>query len=780
MTEKLVTTYDQIPQELRDLKQWGLFKLKWVPERKRNTKIPFSAIDGDNAKSNDPNTWTTFNHAIEELKLNSKDFDGLSFFFANGYAGIDVDHVESDIMRYRQGDYEDNIVSEFMNVTRSYTEVSQSGTGIHIIFKGEIPGARRRKNNIEMYDEGRFFALTGKNLGSNKTINKADISVLYDKYLADKKVVPIRNASTSLEPNNLSEFEIIKQAIESKSGENFKALMYGGWEKIYGSHSEADLALANYLAFWTGKDFGKMDAIFRQSTLYRHKWDEKRGKTTYGVATLNKAINDTNNVFTNPEHRTVKHYNLEFMKDPKEVKELPKRSWDDTGEADRMIDQFGNLIKYSYINNCWYIFNGSYWEVDQSGKIHQLIDAMTESIGKENIQVPDDADEKEEKAIKKAFDKFVKHSRSNSAKRAVTDEIKHRVPVAPNEFDIDKTLLNVSNGYIDLASGELHDHDISKLFSKEANVEYSDKAGCDEWIKFLDQIFDHNQELIDYVQTAVGYSMTGSIKEQIMFILYGNGRNGKSVFLETISNILGTYAKTIQASSIMVKQNNGGPNSDIARLAGARLVTSSEPNEGLRMDEGLVKQLTGGDKVVARQLYGKEFEFEPEFKLWLATNHKPIIRGTDDGIWRRIRLIPFTVQIPDDQVDKDLKYKLARESIGILNWAVDGALKWQQHGLHTPEIIKGASEGYRKEMDVISQFVSDTCEVGSEYSISASQLYKMYKEWAEDNAQYRMSNTKFGREMVGKFKKVHTRSGWIYQGLKVDSDARFNWIKQNE
>jgi len=313
MTEKLVTTYDQIPQELRDLKQWGLFKLKWVPERKRNTKIPFSAIDGNNAKSNDPGTWTTFDEARDALRLNSKDFDGLSFFFTNGYAGIDIDHVESDIMRYRQGDYEDNIVSEFMNVTRSYTEVSQSGTGIHIIFKGEIPGNRRRKNNIEMYDEGRFFALTGKSLGSNKVISKADINVLYDKYLAEKKVVPIRT-STELEPNNLSEFEIIKQAINSKSGDNFKALMYGGWEKLYGSQSEADLALANYLAFWTGRDFGKMDAIFRQSVLYRDKWDEKHGKTTYGVATLNKAINDTNNVFTNPEHRTVKHYNLEFMK----------------------------------------------------------------------------------------------------------------------------------------------------------------------------------------------------------------------------------------------------------------------------------------------------------------------------------------------------------------------------------------------------------------------------------------------------------------------------------
>jgi len=767
-------SYEKIPKELRDLKQWGLFKLKWVPERQKNTKIPYNALNGEKAQTNNTDTWTTFDQAKAELELNSKEFDGLSFFFANGYAGIDVDHVEDDITRYRQGDYEENIVAEFMNATRSYTEISQSGTGIHIIIKGEIPGNRRRKNNVEMYDEGRFFALTGNSFGSNTSINESDISALYEKYLAEKKIVPMPGNSNQ-EPNNLSEFEIIKQAINSKSGQNFKALMYGGWEPLYGSQSEADLALANYLAFWTGKDFGKMDAIFRQSSLYRDKWDDKHGKTTYGVATLNKAINDTNNVFTNPEHRTVKHYNLDFMKKPD--KELPHRSWDDTGETDRVIDQFGKLIKYSYINKCWYIFNGSYWEEDKSGKIHQLIDAMTESIGKEKIIIPEDADEKQEAAIKKAFDKFLKHARSNSAKKAVMDELKHRIPVGPGEFDIDKTLLNVSNGYIDLASGELHDHDIDKLFSKEANVEYSDTAGCEEWIKFLDQIFDHNQDLIDYVQTLVGYSMTGSIKEQLMIILYGNGRNGKSVFLETISNILGTYAKTIQASSIMVKQNSGGPNSDIARLAGARLVTSSEPNEGLRMDEGLVKQLTGGDKVVARQLYGKEFEFEPEFKLWLATNHKPIIRGTDDGIWRRIRLIPFTVQIPDDQVDKDLKFKLARESIGILNWAVDGALKWQQHGLHTPKIIESASEGYRQEMDVLSAFVDEMCDVNSKYQVKSSELYKVYKQWADDNSQYKMSNTKFGREMMQKYDRKHTMNGNIYSGLCLKTDTRLQWIK---
>lgn len=766
--------FENIPDELRQLNQWGLYKLKWIEERKKNTKIPYDAHNGEKSKSNDPTTWCSFEEAYEALQLNADDFQGLAFFFANGYAGIDIDHVEDDLERYRSGDYEDNIVSEFMNATHSYTELSQSKTGIHIIFKGEIPGSRRRKNNIEMYSEGRFFALTGNVISSTNTINQADISVLYEKYLGQSKVVPI-NDSEPID-NNLSEFDIIQRAIESKSGAQFKSLMYGGWEKFYTSQSEADLAFANYLAFWTGRDFHKMDAIFRQSSLYRAKWDERHGKTTYGVATLNKAINDTNNVFTNPEHRTIRHYNFGFAKNERK-KEFPPRSWDDTGATDRFMDLFGTLVKYSYINKNWYVYNGSYWEVDQSGQIHKFMDAMVETIGKETIRIPEDTSEDDKKALEKNFKKFVKSSRSNRSKKSVIDELKHRVPVAPNEFDKDKTLLNVSNGYIDLSSGELHDHDISKVFSKEANVEYSDTMPAPEWEKFLNQTFGGDQELIDYVQTAVGYSMTGSVKEQLMFILYGNGRNGKSVFLETISNLLGSYAKTIQASSIMVKQNSSGPNSDIARLAGARLVTSSEPNEGLRMDEGLVKQLTGGDKVVARQLYGQEFEFEPEFKLWLATNHKPIIRGTDDGIWRRIRLIPFTIQVPDNKVDKDLKYKLARESVGILNWAVDGALKWQRNGLITPQSIVDASQGYRQEMDVLSGFVSDECQTGPDYEVKSSDLYQAYKKWSDMNSEYQMSSRKFSQEMSEKYPRTHKKVGSVFIGIRLIEDTRLNFLQ---
>lgn len=762
--------YELIPNELKALKQWGLYKREWQETKQKFNKFPKSAIDGSDAKSNDPTTWVDFEtalKALDEFKL-----DGLGFFFANGYAGIDIDHVAVDLHRWRQGDDDDNVVSDFLSHTESYAETSMSGEGLHIIVKGEIPGDRRRKGNIEMYQAGRFFAMTGKRTGNFKRINEikpSNFKYLYEKYLGRDKVLQLPTNQPT-QTVNLSEQEIIDKASKSKTGKRFLLLYGGGWEQFYSSQSEADLAFANDLAFWTGRDFSKMDSIFRQSSLMRDKWDEKHGKTTYGVATLNKAINENTAVYE--PQRELPKYDLKFLTNGH--KELPARSWDDSGLVDRFLDHFGDKVRYSYIDNCFYIFNGSYWEADNSGKVHSLLDEIVKNMKNEKVVAPPEVDKEK---IEEAWAKFLKSARNNKTKTAVMKEMQHRIPVMPDEFDKDKMLLNASNGYVNLASGKLENHSIIKMFSREASVEYSDTVDAPEWEAFLKQVFDNDLDLINYIQKAVGYSLTGSTKEQVMFILFGNGRNGKSIFLETISNVLGSYAKTIQASSIMVKQNASGPNSDIARLKGARLVTSSEPNEGLRMDEGLVKQLTGGDKVTARKLYGQEFEFEPEFKLWLATNHKPIIRGTDDGIWRRLILVPFSVQIPDHKVDKDLKYKLQREATGIMNWAVDGCLKWQTEGLGLPKVIKDASTGYRAEMDVISQFVSDCCETAPGFEVKASEIYKVYKQWADDNSEYCMSNTKFGREMQQKFTRKHTKFGNTYEGLSIKIDSRLNFMK---
>lgn len=748
-----------IPTELKHLKQWCIWKYEHRQGKK--TKVPYS-INNQMAKSNDERTWADYESA--RAALHTYQADGLGFFFKEPYMGIDIDDIAEEIERFKQNDIADNLIFEMYESLKSYAEYSPSGTGIHIIIKGSVPGARRRKANVEMYDSGRFFTMTGNSLGKYTEINKPNertIERLYKKYVGEQTIIQLPNLDHGV-THDLNESEIVARILNSKQADLFRKFMNDGWQEIYASQSEADMAFANLLAFWCARDFTKMDSLFRQSSLMRGKWDERRGKTTYGEGTLYKAINEIQSVYTPTTKKEPLKYDINFgTGEIKKEKTLPNRSWDDTGNADRFMDRFGDLVKYSYIDNKFYVYDGSKWQKDDKGQVRQLIDATIEDMKNETITAIEGIEPEE---LEKAWQKHIKNSRNNAKKKALQDELKHRVPVMPNEFDSDDMLLNVDNGYLDLSSGALHPHDITKLFARQANYEYTDTMDAPTWQNFLSDVFDNDQELIKYIQKAVGYSITGSTKEQVMFILFGKGRNGKSLFVETISEIIGTYARNIRADSLMVKQS-GGVNNDIAALNGARFVTSSEPNEGFRFDEGLIKQLTGGDKITARFLYGEDFEFHPRFKIWVSTNHKPIIRGTDDGIWRRMMLIPFTVQIPEHKVDKELKHKLLREAPAILDWILEGALLWQREGLKMPDVVERASREYRQEMDVIEQFLDETCDRGSGKVAPAGELFKKYREWARENEEYMMSKQKFSQKMKEKFEYEKNRQGRFYKGV---------------
>ena len=776
--------YQNIPQELRNLKQWGLFELKLVEARKKNTKIPINPYDGSAGKSNDPSTWSDFDTAMRALN-DVERADGLAFYFANGYVGLDIDHIDSNLEDWRAGDNDpNNLVNKFQDLTdNTYMEVSQSGTGIHAIFKGKIPGKRRRKGNYEMYQTGRFFALTGNNIIPDPTIKSMsddEMKTLYEFLFGKDNIVQLHSESDNITPVDLSVAEIIKRAENSaKTGTRFTMFMKGGWEQFYASHSEADMAFANDLAFWTGRDFHKMDTIFRNSSLMREKFDEKHGAVTYGTSLLNKAINETQNIY-NPEsdsQDSESSYTFSFNED--KTKKIMPRSWDDQGRGLRMRDQFATVLKFNAVDKKWFFFNGSYWQEDIGNqRVELAAERVANSIKKEKPELSFSTKTDEDKAMNEWY-RFQKDSRSHMAKMHMIDEFKKYVIVKHGEFDKEDMLLNTESGYVDLSSGELHDHDIDKKFSHQTVAEYSDNVDAPLWEKFLNQIFNNDEELIHYVQKAIGYSFTGSVDEQCLFILNGRGRNGKSVFSNVVSDVAGNYAKQMNVQTIVAKKNqSGSANSDIARLEGARIVTSSELNEGDRFDESLVKQLTGGDKILARFLYGSEFEYKPKFKIWMATNHLPIIRGTDDGIWRRIKIIPFNIQIPREKVDKKLEYKLKAEYTGILNWIVQGAIMWQQEGLEDPEAVTKVIETYRAEMDPLDAFLEESCTTGQNYSIKAREMYDAYHEWAKESEEYKMSLNKFGREMSKKLLRVKRRDGWYYVGLKLkepDSDYTFNF-----
>ena len=743
-----------IPNELKGLRQWVCWQAVPDPARPDHPrKTPVNPLTGGGAMSNNPDTWTDYDTAVRE----SKKYTGIGFMFANGYFGVDIDNIEDAIEDYRDGGT-DNIVAEFIGTLRSYAEYSQSGRGIHIICRGKLPPGGRRKGNVEMYDSGRFFVMTGKVAAEYTEIADCGerIKPLHEKYIGGARPKPNRGPAP-VQPVSLSDAEILQKAGEAKAGAVFQALYNGEWEAYFGSQSEADLSLCNRLAYWTGKDAEAMDRLFRASGLMRDKWDREQAGSTYGKLTIKKAIRDCESVYTPPQ----KYYiTVGGKKKPKLY------SFDDTGNAERFIDLFGGNVRYNYTDKSWMWYDGRRWKYDDSGEPKRMVDEMLSIMRtpeEASLYVDDTGD------LEKQYRAHVKRSRSSAAKTACLKEAEHLVPVTSAELDIDPYKLNTPSGVLDLRSGALTAHNAAQNLSKICNAEYTETRDTPVWDAFLAQIFNQDEAMIRFVQRAVGYSLTGVTDEQCMFICIGDGRNGKSTLLNVFADILGDYACNMQPESLAVKSGGNAVNSDIARLRGVRFATTVEPDEGMRLAEGLVKQLTGGDVVTARRLYGNEFEFRPQCKIWMAANHKPIIRGTDLGIWRRIYLIPFTVQIPDHMVDKSLKYKLRDEMPGILKWMADGCAMWQREGLNPPLSVQSAGKDYQHEMDVISRFVDECCERSGYETVRAADLYAAYKRWATENNEYCMSSTRFGKEIGGRFDKRHNMYGWVYVGLKISS-----------
>lgn len=343
------------------------------------------------------------------------------------------------------------------------------------------------------------------------------------------------------------------------------------------------------------------------------------------------------------------------------------------------------------------------------------------------------------------------------------------IPIAHDSLDGDPWLLNVTNGLVDLRTGELRPHDPRVLTSKLAPIDFDPAAECPTWLSFLDKVMGGNQEMVNFLQRAVGYSLTGVISEQCLFFLHGRGSNGKSTFVETVSTLLGEYWTKTPTETLMSKTHPGISN-DVARLVGARLVTAQETEQGRKLAESLIKDLTGGDTVAARFLHQEFFQFKPQFKLWMYGNHKPVIAGTDEGIWRRIRLVPFTVTIPDEEKDRNLPAKLLEELPGILNWAIAGCLAWQSEGLGIPLEVAEATTTYRSEMDPLSDFISEYVVEGPQMTVKASVLYNAYKTWCSASGETYVSLREFGDKMRGRGYEAKKSGGkgtfWQRIGLK--------------
>ena len=410
---------------------------------------------------------------------------------------------------------------------------------------------------------------------------------------------------------------------------------------------------------------------------------------------------------------------------PHPVKEYVRN---DAGRAERFVDAYANEIRFVPAWNRWLSWSGIYWRPDEDNGITRLAIRHSQKLICEASEITDLTHR--ERAVKDALDMGNGHQMHRMLDLAKCDS---RIIARHTELDSAPFLLGVENGTIDLKTGEFKMGDRADLITKRAGTKFVKDATCPRWEAFLGEVFSNNAELASYIQKLVGYTLTGDVREQCFPFLFGRGKNGKSVFTEILQSLLGDYGQRA-TQGLLAESNNGRePTHEIARLHGARLVLGSETEEGARLAEGRVKNLTGGDTVSARFLYSNAFDFRPVLKLWMFGNHKPEIRGTDEGIWRRVRLIPFTVQIPEACRDAQLTEKLRAELPGILQWAIEGVRLWLASGLNAPAIVSEFSSEYRRAEDTLGEFLAEETECVQDTRTEVRRMFERYMAWATRN-----------------------------------------------
>jgi len=698
----------------------------------------------------DPNQWTDFDNALRIHEGGRFHTNGISVVLhsESELVGLDLDHCISD------GTFTEE-ATEIINRVSSYSEISPSGKGVRIFLYGKIPGKGRRKDNFECYDEGRHLTVTGNHIPHTpKAINRDQgvIDWFHQKFIATVKVedssqrgvrettgenemVPAEPAS---DVSKLQVNEIIQQIRSSRQKEKFERL-FDGNTAGYSSPSEADLALCSILSFWTKKNPGLIDSIFRQSNLYRPKWDEKHYSDgrTYGQETISMATELCTEV-----------YNPLVSPDIKEIKDFLNNQ--ERGDAELLASLFHQEFLYDHIAQCWLWYENGVWNQDQEKQtlriaVEELTRVYLDASSRTDQEITRLIGEKKEgnreriAQLEELRDRLrVRVNKLNNRNR-ITNVLKMAeswLPTATWKFDRDPLKLNLANGLYDLESNKLLEHSHEHLCLKQGPVAFDKDAAAPHWDEFLNTIFGGDQELIRFVKQAVGFSLSGLCDLQALIFCYGSGANGKSTFFGVLREMLGDYYQGIQVETFLSKafQSSSEPY-ELARVKGARMVVSDEVPEGRKLNESLVKNLTGGDQIHARNPYEKPFSFDPTHTLWMFGNHKPVISGMDHGIWRRINLIPFTVTIsenkkrPQEEMMKEFKGEIS----GILNWALEGWRDFRENGLVVPEAVEKATSEYKSESDTLEAFLEEKSKPNNAAKVHTTKLFKKFKEWSQDN-----------------------------------------------
>lgn len=453
----------------------------------------------------------------------------------------------------------------------------------------------------------------------------------------------------------------------------------------------------------------------------------------------------------------------------KDVPVLLDQHLNDHGNAERLIAISGNDLRYCHDFKKWLVWDGRRWEIDQTGKARKLaIDAMVEFFRQADASGNDLAA------------KFARASLDNRRVRDALAMAEPQLAIRPSELDAKPHLLNCQNGTVDLSTSELRPHERGDYITKLVHFSYRPEAKCPRWDTFLDEVMgggpdasegalERAQRLVEYLQRALGYSLTGVTSEKAVFVLFGEGDNGKSTMLTAFREIIDEYSVLLQADTLMARQESNNTQADLADLRGARFAQTSETEEGQRLSRSKLKRITQGmGKIKAARKYENMIEFIETHKLWMDTNRKPVIRDADDkATFNRLHPIPFTVRIPPDRIDRTLPAKLEQEAEGILVWAIIGAQRWYTGGLGRPPEVDAARQEWQSESDKLGRFIEERCIDGDSLRVRTSDLYAAYRSWAEQAGEKNLlSSSDFHAKVQSRgLQKKHTERGDFYLKL---------------
>lgn len=754
----------RIPACLKEGRKHVAWKWK-LDDKGKPTKPPICPHTGRLADSTGPSTWGTFDEALARMQRDNIPGIGRVLTPDDDLAGLDLDHCVDP----KTGDIEPWALEIIAPFLPTYAEYSPTGTGVRIFVRGRLDGAGCKTEKVEIYDQERYLTMNGHPIpGAADTVEGRQdaLTTLYRRLQADRVTTPAAEMefTTDLDAEGAAILERVRPLVPGERPLR-TALTERIWKIAHGDNTimkptkdaavpyegESERRYAVLCAlFDVGLSDDEVRAAFKatvrwqRSIAHHGEEDAERRLTTQDMPNakgfIKKQREDT--AAKEREEQTQRAQGTGTA----DADETPiDRKLNEVANATRFVRQHGKSIRYCKTLTSWFVWDTTRWVPDTRGVVMELAKATAASIYHEAATAPEAMRDEVAKWARRS------HFRAGLTAMLALAESNPAVAILATDLDSDRWALNCLNGTLNLRTGQLRPHDPADLLTKQCPVTYDAEATIPLWDTFISETTGGDEDFAGFLQRIAGYTLQGDPSEEVIVFPHGPGATGKSTFLEAFKAALGDYALTADFEAFLKKSGDGGIRADIARLAAARFVVSIEVDEGKKLAEGLVKTITGGDTVTARHLYQKSFEYRPDFTLWLAANHAPKVNADDDAMWRRILRLPFTHVVPKVKRDPKVKAVLRDPAIAgaaILAWAVRGCLEWQRDGLNVPIVVENATDTYRREMNPLSDWVDEYCDLSPQAWTATNRLWNSYQAYAQSDrlgGAYRVATREEGQ-----------------------------------